>query len=358
MKIAEIELKNVLKKYGNVVAVNECNLSINTGEFLALLGPSGCGKTTLLRLIAGYEEVSRGDIFIRGKKVNHLPANQRNIGMVFQSYALFPHMRVAQNVAFGLRMQKIPKNEIKDRVEEVLELTRCQELGHRYPNQLSGGQQQRVALARAIVIKPDVLALDEPLGALDKKLRKELQVELRNLHQSIKTTTIFVTHDQEEALALADRTVVMRKGIFEQVGNPKQIYKNPKSKFVAEFIGTSNFFEGKIDFLRDGKVGIQIGESTIVAKGSDYDLGQDVALTIRPEKIILSEQQIEESNSFQCTVENVIYLGSETHYYLSIPGHKKHVIAFIQNNQEKKTFTAKESAYISWQVEDTYVLTN
>lgn len=356
--MAEIELKNVMKSYGKVLAVNDCSLSIQKGEFLALLGPSGCGKTTLLRLIAGYEQASTGDIIIRDKRVNHLPANRRNIGMVFQNYALFPHMSVNQNVAFGLRMRGTPKEDIKKKVKKALEMTRCQELAHRYPSQLSGGQQQRIALARALVIEPDVLALDEPLGALDKKLREELQVELRNLHQSIKTTTIFVTHDQEEALALADRIVVMRNGIFEQIGAPKEIYQAPKSKFVADFIGTSNFFEGSVNFIRDGMVGIRIGESTIVANALQCDVNQNVAMTVRPEKIVISEEQVDAPNSFRTTIENVIYLGSSTHYYLSIPGQQKHIVAFTQNTQGKRIFNAKDCAFVSWQTEDTQVLTN
>lgn len=351
----EIELKQVSKRFGQVTAVNSVSLSVAKGEFLALLGPSGCGKTTLLRLVAGYETTATGDIFIHGERVNHLPPNRRNVGMVFQSYALFPHKRVFENVAFGLRMRKVPRDQIRHRVRKILELTRCQDLETRYPGELSGGQQQRVALARALVIEPDVLALDEPLGALDKKLREDLQVELRNLHQTLRTTTIFVTHDQEEALGLADRIVVMHQGCIQQIGSPREIYESPRNQFVADFIGTTNFFLTKVVSIEEYRTVVESNGLRFEALARDGRIGDEVFLAIRPEKVVLTRHETADPNCFTAKIINIIYLGSDTHYYLELSNGKR-IVVFDQNSEYEKPYSLGDKIFVSWKTEYTLVL--
>lgn len=251
-----IHLDHIEKKFADAVVVPPLSLSIGEGEFLTLLGPSGCGKTTLLRMIAGFEEQTSGEIYLEGKPLSHVPPYQRDMNMVFQQYALFPHMTVEQNVLFGLKMKKVDAGEQKKRLEEVLEYVQLTELRTRTPKQLSGGQQQRVAIARAIVNNPRVLLLDEPLGALDYQLRKSLQLELKNLQKNLGITFIYVTHDQEEAMAMSDRIAVMNKGRIEQIASPREIYNNPQTLFVATFIGENNIFreDGKITAVRPEKI--------------------------------------------------------------------------------------------------------
>jgi len=243
---ADVVLSRVRKSFGAVVAVDDVSMSIARGSIVSLLGPSGCGKTTTLRLVAGFERPDAGEVAIRGARVNDVPPYRRDFGMVFQSYALFPHLTVADNVGFGLRMRHVPREERRRLVAEALALVKLEGFADRQPRQLSGGQQQRVALARAIVFKPAVLLLDEPLGALDKMLREEMQVELRQLQQRLAITTVFVTHDQEEALTLSDRVAVMRGGRIEQVGAPREIYERPATEFVAGFLGASNFLDAEV----------------------------------------------------------------------------------------------------------------
>ncbi len=356
--MAEIELVGVSKSFGKVTAVDSVSLTVEKGEFVALLGPSGCGKTTLLRLVAGYETTTSGDIFVQGKRINHLPPNRRNVGMVFQHYALFPHKRVFENVAFGLRMRKVPKASIRERVQKILRLTRCDGLEHRYPGELSGGQQQRVALARALVIEPDVLALDEPLGALDKKLREDLQVELKNLHQTLKTTTIFVTHDQEEALGLADRVAVMHQGRLQQLGSPREIYESPQNQFVADFIGTTNFFRGRVESAA-GEDQIIVGSDglRLTAIAGTSHPGDQVSLAVRPEKIALTRHVTQNSNCFPARLRSVIYLGSNTHYYVELPNGKR-LAVFDQNSEYQNSYSSGEEVFVSWKPEYFLVLPN
>ncbi|MEM9777547.1 MAG: spermidine/putrescine ABC transporter ATP-binding protein, partial [Chloroflexota bacterium] len=241
-----VNIENVTKAFGEVVAVNDISLSITDGEFFSMLGPSGCGKTTTLRLIAGFEQPTMGEISIMGQPVAGIPAYRRPVNTVFQSYALFPHMTVEKNVAFGLEMANVPKNEISRRVQDALELVQMGSFGGRRPNQMSGGQKQRVALARALVNRPRVLLLDEPLGALDLKLRKDMQLELKQIQSEVGITFIYVTHDQEEAITMSDRIAVMDNGIVSQVGTPRDIYEHPANRFVADFIGETNFVEAKV----------------------------------------------------------------------------------------------------------------
>lgn len=314
-----VELRSVTKRFGEVVAVREVSLEILDGEFFSLLGPSGCGKTTTLRLIGGFELPSEGEIWIGGEVQGFRPPYQRPVNTVFQSYALFPHMTVAENVAFGLEMQKVPKSDIRRRVGEALEMVRLSGFGQRRPHQLSGGQQQRVALARALVNQPKVLLLDEPLGALDLKLRKAMQLELKALQARLGITFIYVTHDQEEALTMSDRIGVMRAGSLLQVGTPQEIYENPFSRFVADFIGDTNYLEGQIASLQDGMAEVAVGPGCRVLAYPTPDLvvGQRVSVAFRPEKVRLADAQVPAGhNILSCTLLDVVYTGSSITYLL------------------------------------------
>ncbi len=282
-----IQLDRLAKQFGPTKVVNDFSLSIPKGAFVSLLGPSGCGKTTVLRMLAGLEHPTAGSITIDGKVVTGLKANQRQIGMVFQAYALFPNLTVAQNVAFGLRVAGQPRAEIDKRVAEMLELIGLPDLGARYPFQLSGGQQQRVALARAIAPRPRVLLLDEPLSALDAKIRVSLRSEIRAIQRELGITTVFVTHDQEEALSISDQVVVMYKGIAEQAGTPFEIYNTPKTKFVATFVGTLNVMNGKVANAARGAIAVGGGEITLATPVAAAE-GASVALAMRPESIRLN----------------------------------------------------------------------
>jgi ABC-type Fe3+/spermidine/putrescine transport system ATPase subunit len=275
-----LRLENLTKRYGTMTAVDRVNLEIEEGEFICFLGPSGCGKTTVLRMITGFETVTEGKILFNGKVINHLIPQKREFGIVFQSYALFPNMTVEENIAFGLKMRKMNQQTIAQRVDQMLDLVGLRDWRKLFPAQLSGGQQQRVALVRALAPDPQVLLLDEPLSALDAKIRVRLRAEVKRLQQELKKTMIYVTHDQEEALSIADRVVVMEKGQFRQVGKPIDIYKCPSSDFVADFVGTSNFFKG---LLTDDRVRTGQWEFTVAQAGSSYR--GKVVLAIRPEKI-------------------------------------------------------------------------
>jgi spermidine/putrescine ABC transporter ATP-binding subunit len=319
----------VTKAFGSVIAVNDLTLEIPRGIFLSLLGPSGCGKTTTLRLIAGFEQPSQGDIFIRGQCVNLVPAYRRDFSMVFQNFALFPHMTVANNVAFGLRMRRLSREERDTRVREALALVHLGGFEDRYPKQLSGGQQQRVALARAIVVRPAVLLLDEPLGSLDKKLREEMQVELRQLQQEIGITAVFVTHDQEEALTLSDRVAIMNAGKIEQMGTPRELYERPATDFAANFLGVSNIFDGRVAG-RDGEDAlVTIGPIQVrVAWEAGLEVGGSIRVAVRPEKIRLGPRS--EQGGLPARVRHVVYLGATTHFYLNRPEGQS-IVVHVQN---------------------------
>jgi putative spermidine/putrescine transport system ATP-binding protein len=314
-----VRLNELSKRYGAQLAVDALSLTIEPGSMLALLGPSGCGKTTCLRMIAGLVQPSSGEIFVDGKDITSTPVHRRNIGMLFQNYALFPHMSVAENVAFGLEARRLPRAETASRVAGALQLVQLDGYADRMPAQLSGGQQQRVALARCLVVEPALLLLDEPLGALDKSLRESMQVELRALQQRLGITTIMVTHDQDEALTLADRVAIMRDGRLEQLGSPSEVYQAPASRFVAGFIGVSNFFRGRVD-RRDGQTGFVTTESGVVLTVADCPPGRDdVTVALRPESInIEPAAAAEQPNSVLGTVEQVVYRGYVSHTYLRL----------------------------------------
>ncbi|MEH2126364.1 ABC transporter ATP-binding protein [Nostoc sp.] len=319
----DVELRNVFKFFNQEPAVNGIDLDVRQGEFFSILGPSGCGKTTTLRLIAGFEIADAGKVFIQGQSMTNVPPYRRPVNTVFQSYALFNHLNVWNNIAFGLRLKKIPKSKIEARVQEALKLVKMESLRSRFPNQLSGGQQQRVALARALVNRPTVVLLDEPLGALDLKLRKEMQVELSNLHKGLGLTFVMVTHDQEEALSLSDRIAVMNQGKIEQVGTPSQIYERPCTSFVADFIGDTNLFSGEIVAVDSSniKISTKMGLSIVISRAEDTptELSQAVVVSVRPEKIQLSLYPPNlPVNCFEGRLVNVMYLGTHVNYVMEL----------------------------------------
>lgn len=310
-----LKLTDVTKKFGDFVAVNNFNLSVAEGELVSLLGASGCGKTTTLRMIAGFTKPTSGSISIGGKEVDNLPPYKRNIGIVFQNYALFPHLSTFDNVAFGLKLQKLPPKEIKARVTRALDLVKLSGLEERLPKELSGGQQQRVALARALVMEPTVLLLDEPLSNLDAKLRLEMQIEIKRIQEEIGITTLLVTHDQEEAMSLADRIVVMKEGTIQQVGSPKTVFENPQNPFVADFMGFANFMKGQVIKISAETKEVLVKtfehEIRVAYSGKEkLSVGDDVILTLRPESIALGSGFA--CNTFEGTVKGLSYKGSVT----------------------------------------------
>jgi spermidine/putrescine transport system ATP-binding protein len=345
-----VELSKVSKHFGPVVAVDNVSLSIHDGEFFSLLGPSGCGKTTSLRLIAGFELPTGGEVYIGGMPQGDRPAFRRPVNTVFQNYALFPHMTVAQNVAFGLEMNKVAKPEIRQRVAEALELVQLPRMGNRKPDQLSGGQQQRVALARALVNRPKVLLLDEPLGALDLKLRKAMQLELKALQHQLQITFVYVTHDQEEALTMSDRIAVMSRGKVLQVGPPEEIYDRPTNRFVADFIGETNFLEAVFKG-RDGDRGTVVVDDQLrlrVPVERSVDASGPVSVAIRPEKITISERPAN-GDAISGTVEEVIYTGTDTRYLVRITTNS--ILAVRQQNVgigPAVSFPVGSQVYLHW----------
>jgi len=390
----DVELRDVTKKFGDVTAVSELDLDIPSGEFFSLLGPSGCGKTTTLRMIAGFEQPTVGEIYIKGQPVAGIPAYKRPVNTVFQNYALFPHMSVAENVAFGLQMKKVSKDEIRRRVDEALELVQLPQMGDRKPKQLSGGQQQRVALARALINRPQVLLLDEPLGALDLKLRKAMQFELKQIQSEIGITFIYVTHDQEEALTMSDRIAVMDQGLVKQVGAPRDIYEHPQNRFVADFIGETNFVDGKVarevGFILVDVGGVELCGS---ADGRSLQLDQSVTVAIRPEKINLypqgkmdlreagldaeeiaailgNEPSLQTIDMYKYLeaekdkvllegqIEEATYIGTDTRYRVNLAGGPE-LIVRVQNygSRYDTTFRVDEMVYVHWPAENAQILT-
>ena len=304
-----VSIVNVEKFYGKNKVVNNLNMNIEEGEFLTMLGPSGCGKTTTLRMIAGFEDATTGIIKVENERVEDKEPYERNVNTVFQNYALFPHMTVYENIAYGLNIKKVPKNEVKERVEEILELVQLKGFEKRKPDQMSGGQKQRVAIARALVNRPKVLLLDEPLGALDLKLRKQMQVELKRLQRKLKTTSVYVTHDQEEALTMSDRIAIMNGGNLEQIGTPDEIYEKPKTKFVAGFIGESNILEGVVTKIENGRLEIAAECGNIQTYDEGFKVNETLYVSIRPENMKYSKTPVEGFSLVGC-VKDHIYVGA------------------------------------------------
>ncbi len=306
----QVQLRELTKRFEDVTAVDGINATVNGGEFFSMLGPSGCGKTTTLRMIAGFERPSSGEIVLDGTDVAQVPPHERNVHTVFQNYALFPHLDVYGNIAFGLRRQKVSKDDERRRVEEAIELVQLSGLAARRPRQLSGGQQQRVALARALVLRPAVLLLDEPLGALDAKIRKSLRVELKALQEEVGITFVFVTHDQEEALSMSDRVAVMSDGRIEQIGTPAEVYEDPSTVFVADFLGVSNLMDAEATGSPGDVCTVRVGEFTMRAGCGDVKARGPVKIVARPERVLLLEPGSSQENCLPGMVERTVYVGS------------------------------------------------
>ena len=330
---ATITIENAVKRYGKDTIINGLSLEVRPGEFFTLLGPSGCGKTTLLRMIIGFNTIEGGTFKIDDQVINDIPTNKRNIGMVFQNYAVFPHMSVFDNVAFGLKNRKVPKEEVKRRVDEILKVVKIDHLADRMPAKLSGGQQQRVALARAIVIEPQVLLMDEPLSNLDAKLRVEMRNAIKRIQQQIGITTVYVTHDQEEALAVSDRIAVMNNGIIQQIDTPSRVYQRPQNQFVSNFIGLSNFLNATV--RRNGEeASLEFGEdggyvTPIPYLVSSVQAGEKVMAAVRPEEFVMSTAA---NSGIPATVQSSVFLGTATHYFLKLQSGQE--VEAIQSSDE------------------------
>ncbi|OUS03961.1 hypothetical protein A9Q96_16745 [Rhodobacterales bacterium 52_120_T64] len=353
-----IKIDGVSKRYGrNVLAVDHAKFDIKEGEFFTLLGPSGCGKTTLMRMIAGFETLTEGTIEICGQDMHGVPPNKRPVNMVFQSYAVFPHMTVAENLAYGLQIDKLGKSEIEKRVKDGLEMVRMSQFSDRRPNQLSGGQRQRVALARALIKRPKVLLLDEPMSALDAKLREEMQVELVTLQHEVGITFVVVTHDQQEALSMSDRVAVIEGGVVRQIATPSELYEHPKSKFVADFIGKMTTFPGKHrgDTNAGSKIEIpHFGEFQCREIVTD---SPDLVVGIRPEKIEVRRREPEgDVIKMRGKVKNIMYCGGENHVYVDVDGHE--IVAYLQNETRgfHEKFQVGDDVWSYWELNDVVVL--
>ena len=350
----EIQLKNIVKRFGTLEAVSHVSLEIKDGELFTLLGPSGCGKTTILRLIGGFHKLDQGEIYFEGKPVSSLPPYERNIGMVFQNYALWPHMTISDNITYGLKLKKMPKTEISDKVAHVLKLVNLTGLEKRYPGQLSGGQQQRVALARALVLNPDVLLLDEPLSNLDAKIRIQVRAEIRKLQKELGITTIYVTHDQEEALTLSDRIAVIDRGKLQQLGSPRDLYERPENPFVADFIGINNLIPGDVQEVNKAegwiKVQTKIGP-LICISDRQYKPGDRCMISVRPETASIGKlEEVEKGyNLIAGNVSFAYYMGNTIRYDVEMNSN----ILFrvdIQNPWEHQLFSIGEKVYVTFPI--------
>ena len=343
-------IKNAIKKYGDFTAVNGISLNIEQGEFFTLLGPSGCGKTTLLRMIAGFNTVDGGEICFDEQVINNLPAHKRDIGMVFQNYAIFPHLNVADNVAYGLKARKVPKEQITPRVDEALRMVQIDQLKARQPNELSGGQQQRVALARALVIEPSVLLFDEPLSNLDAKLRVSMRTEIRRIQQEVGITAIYVTHDQSEAMALSDNIIIMNKGVVAQMGSPQDIYYHPSSEFVADFIGEANFLKGSLERLDGSHAILNVeGSPTRVPAKAGMTPGTEYTVVLRPESALLKDE-----GGLPCTVTLSCFMGSYQNYHVKVGNTLVKLTDY--NPKNKRIYQVGENCSLVFDPESVHIL--
>jgi spermidine/putrescine transport system ATP-binding protein len=355
-----ISMRNVTKRFGDVTAVDDLTLDIREGEFLTLLGPSGCGKTTTMRMVAGFEEPDAGDILLRGDDVVGVPPNKRHVNMCFQNYALFPHMDVQENIEYGLKLKKVSKDERARKVEEMLAIVRLEGYEHRRPGQLSGGQQQRVALARALVNEPAALLLDEPLGALDVKLRKQMQLELKRIQHELKTTFVYVTHDQEEALSMSDRIAVMNAGVIEHLGTPREVYERPVTPFVADFVGVLNAAELTVSSVDAGTAVLQLNErDRFVAPVAGLDLakGTTVLAAVRPERVSISKGERDggDGSRLTGTVAQVVYLGTLTQFFVDTATGRQFVVHEL-STEGGDVAEPGDTVTLTWPAEDTSIL--
>jgi spermidine/putrescine transport system ATP-binding protein len=353
-----VELRNVTKRFGDFTAIADVTLTIGSGEFLTLLGPSGCGKTTLLRMISGFEFPTEGTVWLSGQDVTHLPPYRRNVNQVFQSYALFPHLTVEDNISFGLKMQKLPRSQIRDRVKAATELVSLRGMEQRKTSQLSGGQRQRVALARAIVCDPKVLLLDEPLSALDAKLRHAMQVELKRLQKKLGITFVFVTHDQEEALTMSDRIAVVNKGRIEQLGEASTIYHAPETTFVANFIGQANILEARVIADEGGFTRIELtgGVEVLVPSEGRLDSSAHLLVSIRPEKIHLQKTKLPGGNAFEAVVEEELFKGPTDQLELRTDGGLELTAVVANESAIQECFRKGERVWCSLHPSDIVVV--
>jgi spermidine/putrescine transport system ATP-binding protein len=360
-----LTLSNIEKCYGTAHVVKNLNLAIEAGEFLTILGPSGCGKTTTLRMIGGFEMPTNGTITLKGEDISHLPPYQRHVNTVFQNYALFPNMNVEQNIAFGLKQkkgsEKMSAHQIQQRVEEMLAMVRMTDFRTRKPQELSGGQQQRIAIARAVANDPDILLLDEPLGALDLKLRKQMQIELKSLHNSLRKTFIYVTHDQEEALTMSDRIVVMNAGNVEQIGTANEIYYHPATPFVAEFIGESNAFQASVAAVQhDGSATLRVGTLCFPSSSHTHKErlreGQQVSVFLRPEAITLFPLHLRTEEAFQGTVQEIIFAGSTRKYRINLQGQL--MLTALETTLGTAPYAVGDELALSWKADDCSIFTD
>lgn len=350
-----VRLQGVSKWYGELGAVRDMSLDVRAGEFVTLLGPSGSGKTTTLMMIAGFATPNAGRIIIGGRDVTDEPPHRRGIGVVFQSYALFPHLTVFRNVAFPLDARGLSRRDIETRVRKALELVKLGDLADRYPGQLSGGQQQRVALARAFVFEPPLLLMDEPLGALDKKLREHMQLELLKLKSQLNVTVIYVTHDQEEALVMSDRVVVMSDGIIQQIGTPEDVYRRPGNRFVADFIGEANILDGAVRTVGD-ELTVDVGNGVVIATANRaWAIGSRVSVVVRPEGVSLGAQAAQCRNTFEGTVTQAIYVGAASRYFIVLStGHG--ITVKLQHRDGHNAISTGDRILLGWEAENAWVV--
>jgi len=356
-RTGEIIVDQVTKEFGDLRAVDHATLEIPGGEFFSMLGPSGCGKTTTLRMIAGFEEPTAGRIILEGRDVSYVRPGKRNVNMVFQAYGLFPHMTVNQNVAFGLKIKHVPRSEIGERVAEALRTVRMDELADRRPSQMSGGQQQRVALARALVNRPAALLLDEPLGALDLKLRKEMQLELKRIHATTGTTFVYVTHDQEEALTMSQRIAVMKEGVVQQVATPRELYERPANAFVAGFIGTSNVITLKPDAERDGMGIMNLSDGDRICAPAGLGGGREVKIIVRPERMrVWGDPDGERVSRVHGTIAEVIYLGSMTQLIIDLKTGERVTVHELNDDLKGALPEIGDPVLVQWAADSGFVI--
>ncbi len=347
-----VKLENFSKSYGPKEIIKSINLDVYEGEFITLLGSSGCGKTTILRAISGLDEPTSGRVFIDGEDVTHLEARKRQVNTIFQNYALFPLMTVYDNVAFGLRMKKVPEDEIKTRVDKMIKLVHLEGYENRLPKELSGGEQQRVSIIRGLINNPKVLLLDEPLSALDLKLRKKMQIELKQLQRKLGTTFIYVTHDQDEALSMSDRVVVIKEGNIEQIGTPIEVYEKPVSLYVADFLGEANIFKGKVTNVSNNKTTVNIKDKfDLTITEDNYQIGDSVNIVVRPENIRLT-LVARKNNCIQGTITNMVYDGYITKVFIKVNNTSYEAII----NGNNKNYKINDEVYLYWALDDSIII--